>query len=128
VRILVDSNALLWAVGDSPKLSASANQILTDPETSGLISLASIWEIAIKHHTGRLPLPETPPLLFERLVRDLELSVLPIELAHIFIAASLPLHHRDPFDRMLIAQAIIEEVPILSADRHLSRYPVQVLW
>ena len=128
MRILVDTNAALWAVLDSPRLSARAKQILADTETAGLISLASVWEIAIKYHSGRLPLPETPEQLLDRLVRDLELTLLPIEASHVFKAASLPLHHRDPFDRMLVAQAILEEVPILSADAHLTRYPVQVLW
>jgi len=128
VRVLVDSNAALWAVLDSPKLSPHAKQILGDPQTVNLFSLASAWEIAIKYHSGRLPLPETPKEFLDRAVRDLEFTLLPIEASHIFTAAALPLHHRDPFDRMLIAQAITEQVPILSSDAHLSRYPVQVLW
>ena len=101
---------------------------MDDPQTVNLFSLASVWEIAAKYHTGRLPIPETPKALLDRLIQDLEFIVLPIEENHIFTAAALPLHHRDPFDRMLIAQAITEHLPILSSDAHLTRYSVQVLW
>ena len=128
MRILLDTHTVLWWVDGSDQLSTLARDLMSDPQTSNLLSVITMWEVAIKYHLGRLRIPGTPEEFFSSLTQELDLIVLPIEKAYAFTAASLPLHHRDPFDRMLIAQATIENVPILSSDNHLTRYPVQVLW
>jgi PIN domain nuclease of toxin-antitoxin system len=128
MKVLLDTHAALWWASDSPKLSVRAKQLLQDTQTAGLLSAASAWEIAIKHHSGRLPLPETPEDLLHRLIKELDLAILPIEVPHALKSASLPPHHRDPFDRLLIAQAILEKVPILSADKRFGEYQIEVVW
>lgn len=97
-------------------------------ETMNFMSVVTVWEIATKYHLGRLRIPSSPEEFIGDLTNELDLKVLPIEASHAFTAASLPLHHRDPFDRLLIAHAMGESLPILTADSRLSRYPVQVIW
>jgi len=128
MRILLDTHTVLWWVDDDDRLSATARKLLADSRTSNLLSVVTVWEVAIKYHLGRLRLPGTPEEFFANITDELDLITLPIEKVYAFTAASLPLHHSDPFDRMLISQAIIEQVPILSSDTRLARYPVQVLW
>ena len=128
MRILLDTHTILWWVGDSDQLSTLARDLISDPQTSNVLSVVTLWEVAIKYHLGRLRIPGTPEEFFANLTEHLDLTMLPIEMAYAFTAAALPLHHRDPFDRMLIAQAIVEQVPILSSDARLARYPVRILW
>jgi PIN domain nuclease of toxin-antitoxin system len=128
MRILLDTHTVLWWADGSDQLSTLARDLMSDPQTSNLLSVVTVWEVAIKYHLGRLRIPGNPEEFVANLTEELDLTILPIEKAHAFTAAALPLHHRDPFDRMLIAQAITEQVPILSSDAHLARYPVHVLW
>jgi len=128
MRVLLDTHTVLWWEDGSDQLSTLARDLMSDPQTSNVLSVVTVWEVAIKYHLGRLRIPGTPEAFFAELIAELDLTILPIEKAYAFTAAALPLHHRDPFDRMLIAQAITEQVPILSSDTHLARYPVQVLW
>lgn len=128
MRVLLDTHTALWWMEDSPLLSKSAGVLLADPQTENLLSVVTVWEISIKYYLGRLRIPNTPEQFFANLTRELDLNILPIESTHAFKAASLPLHHRDLFDRMLISQAILEEVPILSSDKHFAMYPVEVIW
>ncbi len=108
--------------------SAEARAILVSPETELLLSAASSWEIAIKHSLGRLPLPEPPAKYVPSRMESSGVEPLPVQHTHALQAAALPLHHRDPFDRLLVAQAQVERVPILTADRQLEAYDVEVRW
>ena len=128
MRILLDTHTILWWVDGSDQLSTLARDLISDPQTSNVLSVVTLWEVAIKYHLGRLRIPGTPEEFFANLTEELDLTMLPIEKAYAFTAAALPLHHRDPFGRMLIAQAIVEQVPILSSDARLARYPVRILW
>ena len=128
MRILLDTHAALWWVMDSAELSERAAELLSQPKTTNLFSVASAWEIATKHELGRLRIPGTPAEVLDRLTEDLDLTILPIEIPHVLKSATLPWHHRDPFDRILIAQAMLADVPILSGDKRIAQYPVRVVW
>jgi len=124
VRVLLDTHALLWALADSPRLSRRAREVIEDAEHEVLVSAVSGWEIAIKRAQGRL---DAPTDLLEA-IRDAGFRERPIRLADARHLATLPPHHRDPFDRMLVAQALADGVPLVSCDRALAPYPIQVLW
>jgi len=128
VKFLIDTHALLWAYWGDPQLSAVAIRLIFDPANRILVSAASHWEIAIKMKTGKLILRE--PLLdfVQHAVIDNGFTLLPIEPKHTAIVATLPFHHKDPFDRMLVAQALAEGIPLMSADATLDAYGVQRLW
>jgi PIN domain nuclease of toxin-antitoxin system len=128
MRILLDTHAFLWFITADPKLSATAEQAIRDPANTPLLSIASVWEIAIKMHQGRLPIP--PPLeqFIPRHLQANRIEVLPIELQHTYEIARLPLHHRDPFDRLLIAQAMAANLTLVSIDSAFDAYPIVRLW
>ncbi len=127
MKVLLDTHAFLWAIAEEGKLSRRAQQIYTGPHDLWL-SVASVWEILIKVRSGKLALPEPAgPYLVKKLAKD-RIEVLPITLDHVLGVESLPLHHRDPFDRLLIAQSIEEGWPIVTADPLFERYPVDVIW
>jgi PIN domain nuclease of toxin-antitoxin system len=127
MRILLDTHCWLWMETVPERLSESARALLEDPANELLLSAASSWEIAVKYALGKLPLPEPPArYVTSRMERD-GISALPVEHVHALRVAELPLHHRDPFDRLLIAQALVEAIPILTADRQLEPYGVEVL-
>jgi PIN domain nuclease of toxin-antitoxin system len=123
VKLLLDTHILLWWIADQSDLPEEARHVIADPEMEVLVSAASAWEIAVKKASGRLEAPE-----------DLELEVarhgfepLAITFDHARSAGSLPLHHRDPFDRMLIAQARLESLTLVTVDRAFGRYGVDLL-
>jgi PIN domain nuclease of toxin-antitoxin system len=127
MKALLDTHTFLWAVAEEGKLSRRAQQIYTGSNDLWL-SAASMWEILIKVQAGKLPLPEPAgPYLVKTLVQN-QIELLPITLDHVLRIETLPLHHRDPFDRLIIAQAIKEKWPIITADPWFSRYPVDVIW
>jgi len=127
MKALLDTHTFLWAIADEGKLSRRAQQIYTGSNDLWL-SVASLWEILIKVQAGRLPLPEPAgPYLVRKLSQN-RIEVLPITLDHVLKTESLPFHHRDPFDRMIIAQGIMEKWPIVTADPWFVRYPVDVIW
>lgn len=127
-RLLLDTHSFLWFVTADPKLSASAQRAIAIGSNEPLLSVASVWEIAIKVSIGRLPLPEPLHTFIPEQLRINRVEVSPIELRHTFEVARLPLHHRDPFARLLIAQAMVESLPIISADAVFDNYPVQRIW
>lgn len=128
MRVLLDAHAFIWWVLDTPELSTVARDILADGENDVVLSTASCYEIAYKAEMGRLELPEPPePYIRNRLVAN-SFRALPIELSHALQAATLPGIHRDPFDRMLVAQAMVEDLPILTADAAIRRYDVETIW
>ena len=128
MRLLLDTHTFIWYVTDNPRLSANVKLLIEDENNEKLVSIASIWEMAIKHSIGRLNFS----LPFMEFVRQ-QLSVsniglLEINLNHIEVVASLPLHHRDPFDRLIIAQSMAEHIPVLSVDAIFDAYAIARLW
>jgi PIN domain nuclease of toxin-antitoxin system len=128
MRALLDTHTFLWFITADPKLSRSAQQILSAGSNELYLSVAGLWEIAIKVGIGRLPLPQPlDPFLPEQL-RINRVELLTIAPRHVLAVAHLPLHHRDPFDRLIIAQAMQEGLPIVSADVTFDHYGVPRLW
>ena len=128
MRILLDTHTLIWAYTHDPKLSATAASLLVDPAYECLISPASYWELAIKIGTGKFVLAESFPDFIQHAIHDTGFTILPIEPRHCEPLTSLPRHHNDPFDRLLIAQAIVEQMPIVSADTAFDPYAIKRLW
>lgn len=125
MKLLLDTHVLLWAAGNPERLSAEARALLNDPENELFFSAASIWEIAIKCSLGRDDFRVNPRLLRRGLL-DNGYSELPIGSEHAVSIDSLPMIHKDPFDRMLVAQAIVEGITLLTADSLVAQYPVAV--
>jgi PIN domain nuclease of toxin-antitoxin system len=125
LRILLDTQVWLWLIESPGRMRASVRRELADRSNELYLSAASCWEIAIKYRLGRLPLP-APPEEFvpPRVVRD-EVLPLPVEHHHALRVATLPDHHKDPFDRLLIAQALVENLVLYTADEQLLQYPAR---
>jgi PIN domain nuclease of toxin-antitoxin system len=127
MRLLVDTHAFLWFIDDDPRLSQQARVLMTG-RNELFLSIASLWEMAIKISLGRL----TIPLPYSEFIRQQlsinHIEILPIEIDHLSLVADLPFHHRDPFDRMLIAQGLKEQLPILSTDAAFDAYQVARYW
>ena len=128
MRLLLDTHAFLWWVEGEPALGRRATSAISDPDTEVLFSIASCWELAIKLSLGKLRLAQRLDRFLPDQLSVNGFSVLPIEVKHVARVASLPFHHRDPFDRILAAQALEEELAIVSADRVFRRYDVSVVW
>jgi PIN domain nuclease of toxin-antitoxin system len=128
MRLLVDTHALLWFVTADPQLSIAAHTALADPQNQRVVSIVSLWEIAIKHSLGRLPLILPLADFIAQHVTLSKVRLLPITVAHILKVAGLPHHHRDPFDRLLIAQALVENIPIVSVDDKFDPYGITRIW
>jgi PIN domain nuclease of toxin-antitoxin system len=131
MKVLLDTHTFLWWITESHQLSRRAISIIEDGSNQLFFSAASGWEIAIKEQIGKLGLLSSGADLQQFLLDELQnnaVSVLPIYLHHALRIYRLPLHHRDPFDRMLIAQSQIEEMPILSLDPLLQQYQVELIW
>lgn len=128
MRVLLDTHALLWAGLDDPQLSERARSLLLDRENTLYLSAASAWEIIIKHKSSKLRLPEPPERFVRRALELLAVDSLSITLEHALRLAALPEHHRDPFDRILIAQAQVEELAILTKDKVFGHYAVATVW
>lgn len=122
MKLLLDTHILLWAAGQPDRLSAAARKQLSDPKNELLFSAASLWEIAIKKSFGRQDLRVEPRLLRRGLL-DNGYTELPVTSEHAVALDSLPDLHRDPFDRILVAQALTEGVTLVTADAQLARYP-----
>jgi len=128
MRLLLDTHPLLWFALKDPKLSQTAMSLIVDPANEKLVSPASYWEVAIKISTGKYALTQ-PYEIFMRAAIDLNgFLYLHIEPRHTSALTKLPYHHRDPFDRLLVAQALIESIPILSGDATLDAYGIKRLW
>lgn len=125
--LLLDTHAFLWFVTGDKRLSRKARHQLSDDQARLFISVASVWEMAIKVSLDRLGLPTS---LTEYISEKLQsgFHLFPVEWRHAAAVSQIPFHHRDPFDRLLIAQSIQEEIPIVSADVVFRKYPVKVIW
>lgn len=128
VRLLLDTHALLWWLFDDPKLSSVARSAIVSPANEIVVSAASAWEIATKHRLGRLPEAGDVPVRLPYYLRRARFAVLPISLEHAQAAGALPGAHKDPFDRMLVAQACIEALAVATVDRVFRDYGVAVIW
>jgi PIN domain nuclease of toxin-antitoxin system len=127
VKALLDTHTFLWAILDDPRLSPRTKEIFTGPNDLWL-SVASLWEILIKVKAGKLPLREpSGPYLVKKLGEN-RIEVLPVKLDHVLAVEALPVHHRDPFDRILIAQSMEENLPIITSDPLFARYAVDLIW
>lgn len=128
MNLLLDTHTFLWFIGGSGELSLSAKALIEDGENDRYLSVASLWEMAIKVSIGKLDVP----LPFTRLVRQHvtgnAIEMLQVEPEHLDKQQKLPFRHRDPFDRLIIAQAIAEEMVVVSQDAAFEEYPVRVLW
>ena len=127
-RVLLDTHALLWFLADDARLGDAARATIENPATTVLASTASLWEIAIKHSLGKLALARPFDDLFPAQLEANAIDLLPIRPDHLATLIGLPMHHRDPFDRLLIAQALTERVPLLSRDAAFADYSVAVVW
>lgn len=128
MRVLLDTHTFLWAVNDSPQLSDRARTIVEDPNNKLRLSIASLWEIAIKLSTGKLKLALPFLELATQKTVQHGVMLLPITPAHLDLVTTLPFHHRDPFDRLIAAQCLAEGVPVLSRDDAFDGYGVARLW
>lgn len=123
LNLLLDTHALLWWLGDIPVLSREAQEAIADPLSNVYVSAACVWEIAIKKSLGKLRAPEN----LEQALAATAFHELPISIGHATEAGALPMHHNDPFDRMLVAQARIEKLTLVTRDEKIAQYGVSIL-
>jgi PIN domain nuclease of toxin-antitoxin system len=128
VRILLDTHTLIWAVDDPAQLNAVALAAIHDPLNARLLSAATIWELSIKVGQGKLPLSLPYRQWMETSITDLKLSILPVTVEYAERQSTLPPHHKDPFDRLMIAQALVEGIPIVSVDVAFDPYGITRIW
>jgi PIN domain nuclease of toxin-antitoxin system len=128
VSLLIDTHALLWWLLNDRRFSARARTEIENPDNELFVSSASGWEISTKHRLGKLGLDPWSPSQLPRLLEDKGFKVLPISLAHALEAGSLPGPHGDPFDRLIIAQGRLEDLPIVTQDPAFARYDVALIW
>lgn len=127
MRVLVDTQCWLWMETEPERLSPRARDVLEDPANELYLSAASAWEISIKHALGKLRLPLPPARYIPSRMRRSGVRPQPVELEHALRAGGLPMHHRDPFDRMIVAQAQLERLAVLTADPWFQAYRVPVV-
>jgi PIN domain nuclease of toxin-antitoxin system len=128
MKLLLDTHTFIWWDSSPQKLSQKALAFCQNPENTLLLSMASIWEIQIKLQLGKLSLNLPLPELIESQQQTNNIELLPINLIHILTLDSLPKYHKDPFDRLLISQAIVESAVLVSGDSILANYPVKIEW
>ncbi len=128
MRYLLDTHAFLWWITDDGRLSRDARELIKDRRNTLYLSAASGWEIAIKARLGRLQLAEDPEKVIPEQMSINAIEALPVQIGHALRVYGLPQHHKDPFDRLLVAQSQMEDLPIISADPQLARYDVEVVW
>ena len=130
MRLLLDTHAFLWFIAGDTQLSYRARQLIEDQANTRFLSVASLWEMAIKHNTGKLPLGEPFEPFMQRQLAHNSILVLGITISHTAAVAQLPFfsHHRDPFDRMIIAQAQVEQLTIVTRDPNFPAYSVAIVW
>ena len=128
MRLLLDTHALLWMLEGNPRLSARALELLADPAVDKIVSAVSAYEVCLKYNLGKLPAAAPLARAFEQEIMALDLQVLPVTLRHAEAAGKLDPAHRDPFDRLLAGQALVEEVALLSKDAAFDSFGVDRLW
>ncbi len=123
MRCLLDTHIFLWSLNSDPKLKDSIRKILQDPQNEVYVSVVNGWEISIKHKVGKLPLKTTVAECFKKS----DFKILNINLEHILQLDKLPLHHKDPFDRILVSQAQVENLTLITSDQKIGQYPVKIM-
>ena len=128
MRALLDTSSFLWFIAGSDSLSIKARDLIVDMNNDLFLSVASLWEIAIKMSIGKLKLLRSFEQIIPAQLEENFINILPIELNHLSQIIELPFHHRDPFDRLIIAQGMTEGIPVISSDASFQMYPVEVIW
>lgn len=128
MKALLDTHAFLWWITNDPRLTTRVLQFVRDQTHSIFLSAASGWEIAIKAGIGKLNLSDDLDAFIDEQVTLNHIDVLPVQTSHALFVRKLPGHHRDPFDRLLIAQSLIEGMPLVTVEPLIVRYPVQTIW
>ncbi|HZM02219.1 MAG TPA: type II toxin-antitoxin system VapC family toxin [Candidatus Saccharimonadales bacterium] len=128
MKLLLDTHTVLWFVGNDSQLSAAARENIENPAHEKFVSAASLWEIALKLSLEKLKLPLPFDEVFPRQLEVNGFELLPISCAQLNVLAGLPFHHRDPFDRLLIAQAVADRMIIVTRDQAFSKYPAKIMW
>ncbi len=128
MKLLLDTCTFLWIITDAPDLSDRAASLFMDPAHDVFLSSVSVWELSVKYSLGRMPLPDTPERFFPVQREQHGIAALPLEEPAVLHLHKLPSLHRDPFDRMLICQAIEHECVLLTPDSLITQYPVRTLW
>ena len=127
MNYLLDTHALIWFLEDNPKILKKADNIIKDKNNSMYISVVSFWEMAIKLGIGKLKLPETLSVIIQK-TKDNDIELLQLQIDYILKIETLPLHHKDPFDRIIITTVITEQIPIISIDEKFDKYEVERIW
>lgn len=127
MKLLLDTHTFLWFVNDNPKLSNRLKDLIEDTNNVSCLSVASLWEMSIKYNLGRLTLYSNYEEFVDREVTTSAIQLLSIELEHFKINATLPFHHRDPFDRLIVAQSIAENIPIITVDSAFDKYSATLI-
>lgn len=128
MRLLLDTHAFLWWAADDPRLPSSARRMIGLGRNEVLLSAVSGWEIVVNVRLGRLSLPDTPERFVPLQLHENAFGSLPVTMSHALAVGRLPDIHRDPFDRLLVAQAVVEDLTLVTADEVLSGYPVRTAW
>lgn len=128
MKLLLDTHVFLWWNEDNPSLSRRVRRLLSDSATELSLSVVSAWEIVLKVRTSKLGLPASPGAYIPARLAHYRIELMPLTLAHVLASDMLPDHHRDPFDRMLVAQAQIEHLPIATRDSQIRKYDVETIW
>lgn len=128
MNVLLDTHALIWYLEGNEALSETCRNIIEDPRNTNFVSITSFWEIAIKLSIGGKIGLSQPFVKLNQIAWENNITTLPVRFDHIVLLEQLPFHHKDPFDRMIIAQSIVEGMPILSRDGHFDKYPIRRIW
>lgn len=128
MKVLLDTHTFIWWSTSSSKLSSQALSLFQNEQATLMLSLASVWEMQIKLQLGKLSLPAPLPVILSKQQATNAIQLFPIALSHILELSDLPSLHRDPFDRLLVAQARVENIAILTNDTLISQYPVRTIW
>ena len=128
MRLLLDTSTFLWVINDAPELSSQARELFVNPENESYLSSVSAWEIAIKYGLGRLPLPQPPDRFISAQRKQHGIDPLELDEEAALHLSRLPQLHKDPFDRMLVCQAIVHHLIILTSDDLVAQYPIRTIW
>ncbi|MBV8724273.1 MAG: type II toxin-antitoxin system VapC family toxin [Candidatus Eremiobacteraeota bacterium] len=127
MRVLLDTRAFLWIAGDWKRVRPAARRVLANAQTLLFLSAASIWELSIKAAIGRLELPAEPPVYVPRRISDFQIAIVDVTRDHALAVYALPAHHSDPFDRMIVAQAQLEDLTVATRDPIFRKYRIETL-
>ncbi len=128
MRVLIDSHVFLWLGSDDERLPPEVRDLLADRRTRVVVSVATTWELTVKVLAGRLRLPQEPEVHFAEYLSDYASEIMAIEQRHVDALPGLPAIHADPFDRMLVAQALVEDLDLVTGDEILQSYPIRTIW